>query len=111
MILGMRMKRNACRLCGKITVKVTESLPHFLSALLLCLPEVTKAKNYISFLDFQIVSERKTFTGTSVCIHTHTHTVQEIITVSRFHFLLNLYIVRLLHFYLTRKAYLLKTEI
>ena len=64
-------ERNACRLCVKITVKVTESLPHFLSALLLCLPEVTKAKSYISFLDFQIVSERKTFTGTSVCIHTH----------------------------------------
>lgn len=109
MILGMRMKRNACRLCGKITVKVTESLPHFLTALLLCLPEVTKAKSYISFLDFQIVSERKTYTGTSVCIHTHR--VQEIITVSRFYFLLNLYIIRLLHFYLMRKAYLLKTEI
>ena len=80
MILGMRMKRNACRLCGKIIVEVTESLPCFLSALLLCLPEVTKAESCnISFLDFQIVSERKTYTGTSVCLHTHT--VQEIITV------------------------------
>ena len=156
-ISGVRMKRNAGRLCGKIIVKFTESLPCFLSALLLCLPETTTAKSCnISFLDFQIVSERKIYTGTSVCLHTHT--VQEIITVllllshfsrvrllatpwtaahqappsmgfsrqeywsgvplpspkncvSRFYFLLNLYLVRLLHFYLMRKAYLLKTEI
>ena len=204
MISGVRMKRNAGRLCGKIIVKFIESLPCFLSALLLCLPETTTAKSCnISFLDFQIVSERKTYTGTSVCLHTHSpgdnncvaaaKSLQSCPTlhdpidgsppgspvpgilqartlewvaisfsdawkwivkvkslspvrllatpwtaahqappsmgfsrqeywsgvplpspnncVSRFYFLLNLYLVRLLHFYLMRKAYLLKTEI
>lgn len=50
---------------------IIESLPDFLSALLLCLPEVTKAKSYIaSFLDFQAVSERKIYKH--ICVHTHT---------------------------------------
>ena len=89
---------------------IIESLPGFLSALLLCLPEVTKAKSYIaSFLGFQAVSERKIYKH--ICVHTCKYSPRDYNYFRRFFFPQNLYIIKLLHFDLMRKAYLLKTKI